>query len=174
MTPAPSTAKTVQEIFARLRAEFGENAVLGLFEPKAGDSYLSIAPEAIERVAAFLHEDAELFFNSLMCLGGVHEQGDQPALVVVYNLHSMRHRHRVTLHVRVPMEKPIVKSVQHIWAGANWFEREAYDLLGIQFENHPDLRRLLLPPDWTGHPLRKDYEYPKEYNGISCVRAKLK
>jgi NADH-quinone oxidoreductase subunit C len=65
-------------------------------------------------------------------------------------------------------------SVVRVWSGADWFEREAYDLFGIEFENHPDLRRLLLPPDWVGFPLRKNYEFPKEYNGISCVRPKLK
>jgi len=82
---------------------------------------------------------------------------------VVYNLYSLTHRHRVTLKVVMPREGAHVASVTGIWAAANWHEREAYDLTGIVFDGHPDLRRILLPDDWEGHPLRKDYEVQETY-----------
>jgi NADH-quinone oxidoreductase subunit C len=72
----------------------------------------------------------------------------------------------VTFKLRVDRQNPVAPSVTSIWKGADWHERETYDLVGIRFEGHPDLRRILLPEDWAGHPLRKDYEYPDEYQGI--------
>jgi NADH-quinone oxidoreductase subunit C len=80
-----------------------------------------------------------------------------PRFEVVYNLISTIHRHRIRIKVRVPEDAPRVDSVAAIWQTANWHEREAYDLMGITFAGHPDLRRILLPEDWEGHPLRKEY-----------------
>ena len=82
---------------------------------------------------------------------------------VVYNLHSLTLRHRVTLKVVMPRDGAHVRSVANLWAAANWHEREAYDLFGIVFDGHPDLRRILLPDDWEGHPLRKDYVVQETY-----------
>ena len=83
-----------------------------------------------------------------------------------YDLWSFAWRHRIAVKVFVNRAAPIVASVQAIWPAANWHEREAFDLLGIQFEGHPDLRRILCADDWVGFPLRKDYEFPREYHGI--------
>jgi len=75
----------------------------------------------------------------------------------------------VVLKVRVPRDRPEVQSVMGVWAGADWHERETWDLLGIRFTGRPPLRRILLPEDWPGHPLRKDWEYPADYHGIPII-----
>ncbi len=89
---------------------------------------------------------------------------------VVYHLFSYRHRHGIVLKVEAPRAKPVVPSVEGVWKAANWLERECYDLLGVTFTGHPDLRRVLLPDDWQGHPLRKDYAEAGGYHDISNER----
>jgi NADH-quinone oxidoreductase subunit C len=102
-------------------------------------------------------------FDYLSCLSGVDLKGK---LAVVYQLYSMVKRHKITIRVEVSTENPSVPSVESIWRTANWHEREAFDLFGVIFTGHPDLRRILLPYDWDGHPLRKDYQVPEFYNGM--------
>ncbi len=87
------------------------------------------------------------------------DRPDQAVFEVVYHLFSMDARHELLLKTRIPRDNPRVPSVTAIWSGANWHEREAYDLFGIIFEGHPDLRRIMMTEDWSGHPLRKDYVY---------------
>ena len=118
---------------------------------------------AITDVCRFLKEEDGLDFTSLMCLSGV-DLKDQGKMAVVYHLHSMKQKHKITIKVELDRNNPHVQTVEQIWPGANWYEREAYDLLGIVFDGHSDLRRILLPEDWEGHPLRKDYVYPKRYH----------
>lgn len=86
---------------------------------------------------------------------------------VVYHLYSIPFNKALAVKIIVPRDHPEVPSVAHIWRTANWHEREAFDLLGIHFAGHPDLRRILLPADWEGHPLRKDYQEQSTYRGIS-------
>jgi NADH-quinone oxidoreductase subunit C len=97
------------------------------------------------------------------------DEGDH--LVSVAHLFSYTHRHWIVLKVRVPREDPKVPSLVPVWPGAGWFERESYDLLGIRYEGHPDLRRIMLPEDWEGHPLRKDYRQPEEIYGMGTDRT---
>jgi NADH-quinone oxidoreductase subunit C len=112
-----------------------------------------------------LKTDAELKFDWLRCLSGIDYAAD--ALVCVrYDLWSSEHRHTLAVKVYAPRTEPVVPSVAHLWATANWHEREAYDLVGITFDGHPELRRILLADDWEGHPLRKDYVFPRAYHGI--------
>jgi len=92
---------------------------------------------------------------------------------VLYHLSSMIHRHRLMIRVVLPRWKdgaqgslPEVPTVSHLWRTADWHEREGYDLMGVYFTGHADLRRILCPEDWAGHPLRKDYQMPEEYHGI--------
>jgi NADH-quinone oxidoreductase subunit C len=85
---------------------------------------------------------------------------------VVYHLASVVHNHKIVLKAICTKENPHVQSVADVWGTANWHEREAFDLIGIVFDGHPDLRRILLPYDWEGHPLRKDYKVPEFYNGM--------
>ena len=155
---------TSQEIYTRLKEEFGES--IPSLEEVVGDSYILVIPEAIADVGHYLAEDEALAFDSLMCLSGVDLNAKDTDLAVVYHLYSMNHRHKVVLKTLVPKEDPHLPTVEHIWKTAQWHEREAYDLYGIIFENHSDLRRILLPDDWEGYPLRKDYQEPEFYRGM--------
>ena len=87
----------------------------------------------------------------------------------MYHLLSVERNRRAQVRAWVPREKSEIETVSSIWPAADWHERETYDLMGVVFLNHPDPRRILCPEDWVGFPLRKDYEFPKEYHGISCV-----
>ena len=95
-----------------------------------------------------------------------YPKADPPRIEVVYHVWSYRHLHGFVLKVHLPREDPRVPTVEGTWGVANWHEREAYDLLGVVFEGHSDLRRILLPDDWSGHPLRKDWVDPEFYNGL--------
>lgn len=151
------------ELTARIQARLGAEAAQA--EPNRADPTLIVPSQQIRSLCQWLHDDAELAFDFLMSLCGV----DWPDRIeVVYHLFSHRHRHRLALKVRLPREQPSVESVAGIWGTANWHEREAYDLFGVRFAGHPDLRRILLPDDWEGHPLRKDYVFPTAYHGVAC------
>ncbi|HAT09513.1 MAG TPA: hypothetical protein DCS97_02730, partial [Planctomycetes bacterium] len=131
-----------------------------------GQPYLLVPPAEIVRVATLLRDDAALRFDSLMDLTG-WDLSKYPAtppssdLVVAYFLHSLAHRHHLTVKVQVPREAAEVPTVSGVWAVANYFEREVWDLLGVRFAEHPNLKRIMTPDDWVGHPLRKDYPCQK-------------
>ena len=109
---------------------------------------------------------SELLFDSLMNLSGVDEIKAN-LLSVYYHLESTKLKNKITLKVSTDRNKPEVTTVTEVWKAADWHEREAYDLFGIIFLNHPDLRRILMPYDWdAGYPLRKDYENPEFYQGM--------
>jgi NADH-quinone oxidoreductase subunit C len=135
---------------------------------EAGDPFVILPTGQAYEILKFLKESPELYFDSLMSLCGV-DSGRE--LWVVYPLHSMKHLHKINCKVVLGREKPECDSVVKLWMMADFFEREAYDLYGIVFRNHPDLRRIINPQDWIGWPGRKDYDYPEEYNGIPTVRA---
>ncbi len=116
-------------------------------------------------VAEFLHGDEALAMDWLACITGIDYVADNQ-LCAVYELRSSRHGHWFAVKVYVDRDGPRIPSVADLWPAADWHEREAWDLLGITFENHPDPRRILLPEDWVGHPLRKDYAFPRTYHGI--------
>jgi NADH-quinone oxidoreductase subunit C len=158
-------AMTPQEIHAMLQARCGD-AVRDL-DATGHEARIAVDPERIDAVTHICKATPELDFKSLMCLSGV-DAGDD--IRVVYHLFSMGKRHRIVLDVRVPKAAPEVRSVTGVWRVANWFERECYDLFGVRFEGHPDLRRILLPEDWEGWPLRKEYVFPTEYGGIDNRR----
>jgi NADH-quinone oxidoreductase subunit C len=147
------------------------NAFPDALIPLEEAAYLSIVPEKWETVAHFLRNDEELLFDSLMCLTG-YDKGPDEELGVAFNLHSMDKLHELEIRVEVPRDGGTIPSVAHIWRIADWHEREVYDMYGIIFEGHPDLRRMLLPDDWIGHPLRKDYETPDYYAGIPVPKDK--
>jgi NADH-quinone oxidoreductase subunit C len=121
-----------------------------------GQLSIAIAPERIVEACTVLRDDEETQFNYLSDLTCVHYPDNRSApFQVVYNLYSISKNERVRLNVDT--NGAGVESVTSIWPAADWMEREVYDLFGVSFHNHPDLRRILLPPDWEGHPLRKDY-----------------
>jgi len=148
-------------IFEALRARFGEG-VAG-FEEAARPPFVVIAPAIALEAARFLRDEPSLSFDSLMCLSGVDYKD---RFAVAWHLYSMTHRHAVGVKIHLPRERPEMPSVDSVWPAANFMEREAYDLFGIVFTGSRDLRRILLPEDWEGHPLRKDYKYPEFYHGI--------
>ena len=152
-------------IIERLQKKFGDK--ITAVEVEALNPGVVVATDAIAEVAAFARSEPELAFDNLMCLSGVdYPKEDPPRLEVVYNLFSYEHRHTFVLKVHLPREEPSVPTVESVWGVANWHEREAYDMFGIVFAGHSDLRRILLPDDWQGYPLRKDWEDPDFYNGM--------
>jgi NADH-quinone oxidoreductase subunit C len=171
----------IEEIHIILVERFGEK--ITNLQAEATDPWIEISPSAIDEVATFLKEDDRLRFDHLNNLTGVDylepdpkkakKFDHEPHLEVVYHISSYDQKHSATLKVKLPRWKediegqlPVVPSVSGVWAIADWHEREAFDLLGIHFTDHPNLRRILCPEDWVGHPLRKDYEFPLEYHGI--------
>lgn len=151
------------ELFNLLRETFGETVILewivtgGEEEKDKRDSYILVKIESLPEVSRFLKDDPRAAFDLLHCVSAV-EWPDY--FESVYHLFSMKYRHWARLKVRTSKSQPSVPSVASIWPAANWHEREAYDLMGIVYEGHPDLRRILLPDEWEGHPLRKDYQTP--------------
>lgn len=135
--------------------------------PEGHDPALTIHAGAVPDVMRFLKDDERTAFDSLTCLSGVDSLD---RIRVVYHLFSFTHRHSFVVKTEVSRRDPRVPSVALIWRGARWFEREAFDLVGVEFDGHPDLRRILLPDDWEGHPLRKDFVYPLEYGGMDNRR----
>ena len=120
-----------------------------------GELTLEIAPAKIVELCGFLKYDQK--FVRLSSVTAVDRYPAEPRFEVVYHLHSVERKQRVRLKCRIPGADPEIESVTSVWRGANWYERETFDLFGIRFPNHPDLRRIMLPDDWEGHPLRKDY-----------------
>jgi len=120
-----------------------------------GELTLEIAPGKIASICGFLKYDQQ--FVRLSTVTAVDRYPSEPRFEVVYHLHSIEHNSRVRLKCRVRGEDPVIDSVTGVWRGADWYEREVFDLFGIRFLGHPDLRRILMPDDWEGYPLRKDY-----------------
>ena len=143
---------TATEILEYLKVAFPD-AGFALDETEP-EPLIVVPREHLQKVAQFLRDDEKLHFECLMCLSAI-EMDDE--LHTVYNLYSMKHSHKVSLRCKVSKEDPVIPTVTFIWRTAEWHEREAYDLMGIIYDGHPDPRRILNPDDWEGHPLRKDY-----------------
>ena len=155
---------TPDQILHSLNAHVGGGLAL---RADRADPTLVVPSERIVEASKWLREAPDLAMDYLRCLTGV-DDGD--ALRVLYHLYSYEHRHAIVLEVSLDRASPSVASVAGLWPTANWFEREAWDLVGIDFSGHPNLRRLLMPEDWEGHPLRKDYVKPDDYHGITTQR----
>jgi NADH-quinone oxidoreductase subunit C len=132
--------------------------------------WIQIKAENWFGIAKWLKENDDLYFDSLQCNTGI-DLGEG-MLESRYNLHSMKHLHAIEIRIKVSIEKPDIPSVESLWRVADWFERETYDMFGINFTGHRDLRRILLPEDWEGWPLRKDYEEQETYHGIVVPKVK--
>jgi NADH-quinone oxidoreductase subunit C len=172
---------TSADIILALEQKFGEK--IRAKKPDAIDPFVVVIPSDLIEVCRFLRDDSRLRFDLLNCISGVDylepdpkkvaKAGFEPHLEVVYHLQSFTNRHRFVLKMILPRwkddkagELPEVPSVTSLWRAADWHEREVYDLSGVWFVGHPDLKRILLADDWVGHPLRKDYEFPLEYHGM--------
>jgi NADH-quinone oxidoreductase subunit C len=172
-----------QAFVDRLVARFG-SGITG-YNLEAVDPWIEVAPESLVEVACYLRDESDLRFNMLNCITCVDYFEPDPKkaakvkwkshLEVIYHLWSLPNKCSLVLKVILPRWKdeatrqlPEVPSLCSVWSAANWHEREVYDLSGVYFTGHPNLRRILCPEDWEGHPLRKDYEMPLEYHGIRC------
>ncbi|MGZ8428186.1 MAG: NADH-quinone oxidoreductase subunit C [Candidatus Deferrimicrobiaceae bacterium] len=153
-------------------AEEKKSAVLEMLVGKFGDDIVSthsdfgddtalVRRERIVEICTFLRDDPGLRFDFAMDLTGVDYLGEEPRFEVVYHLYSLAKKHRVRIKTRVREEDPVIDSVIPVWAGMDWYEREAYDMYGIVFRGHPNLKRILMYESFVGHPLRKDYPKAK-------------
>lgn len=170
-----------QAFLDRLKQKFGDRITGANLE--ALDPWIEVSPDGLVDVCTYLRDEPDLRFNFLNCISAVDyfeadpkkaaKTGWEPHLEVVYHLWSVPNRVSLVLKVMLPRwkdgvegELPEVPTVSGVWSTADWHEREVYDLSGVWFAGHPNLRRILCPEDWVGHPLRKDYEMPLEYHGI--------
>lgn len=135
---------------------------------------LIIKAQEIHDVCEFLHANEKTYFDQLSCLTGLDNGEESGTMEVIYNLYSIPYDLHLMLKTSLDRNNPEIETVSDIWKTADWHEREAYDLFGIQFTNHPDLRRILLPDDWEGFPLRKDYVEQERYHDIVVKWEKSK
>lgn len=143
-----AVAKTIQEKFPEAVQEIVEFR---------GEVTVVVDRSAIVEVATFCRDAEGLQFNLLADLAGIDYWPKEPRFAVSYVIYSLPLNHILRLKTYAPGDDPIIPSVTGVWRGANWPEREVWDMFGVKFEGHPDLRRILMPFDWTGHPHRKDY-----------------
>ncbi|MBM2816955.1 MAG: dehydrogenase subunit [Ignavibacteria bacterium] len=151
-----------QEIFEVLKEKFGDT-ILEVTGEAPSDLSINVVTEKIADVCLFLRDTEIMNFDYLSCLSGMDYKD---SLGVVYHLYSTINHQTVVLKVKTNRENPSVPTVERIWKTANWHEREAYDMYGIQFAGHPNMIRILTCYDWEGWPLRKDYKTPEAYHGI--------
>jgi NADH-quinone oxidoreductase subunit C len=154
-----------EKIFETLKNRLPE--AVREFHAQTRDPYIVIEPAQVRPVLMLLRDDPALRFEMLLLVSGVDWRD---RFEVVYHLTSLTYGHRIALKATLPHDDPHIGSAAAIYPTANWHERETYDLMGIVFDGHPDLRRIFLPDDWEGHPLRKDYVSPESYHGISNKR----
>ena len=153
------------DIKSKLIEKFGEGIIIA-----ENTSYeqpqLTISKEHIHEVCLFLRDTDQLYFDYMTCLSGMDNGAEKKTMEVIYHIYSIPYNHSLVLKVELERENPEVTTLSDVWRTADWHEREAYDMFGIKFTNHPDLRRILLPADWEGFPLRKDYQEQEYYHGI--------
>ena len=174
---ASSEESEVSESKVEEKLNFSQNVCKKIAEkfPESIDKeqnkdWIQLKPENWLEIAKWLKSNESLYFDSLQCNTGM-DLGEG-ILESRYNLHSMKHLHKIEIRIKVSVEKPDIPSVEEVWRVADWFERETYDMFGIDFIGHRDLRRILLPDDWEGWPLRKDYEEQETYHGIVVPKVK--
>ena len=161
--------KHIENIISKT-AKVLDNKFSGCLDGEFTSEFIQLKPENWIEIAKFLKEDPDMYFDSLQCNTGF-DLGDG-VLESRYNLHSMKHLQSIEIRIKVNVDNPDIPSVESIWRVADWFERETYDMCGINFTGHRDLRRILLPEDWDGWPLRKDYQEQETYHGIVVPKVK--
>lgn len=161
-------------IAEKLQEQF-QGAVLGIVEHRGQISVL-VDRDVIFDIISFLRNEYKM--NHLNCLCGVDNlkrvASHHERFEVVYQLYSIENRTSLRIKAQVPESDPSVDSITSLWTGANWLERETYDLVGIKFNNHPNLKRVLTPDDWEGHPLRKEYPLRGDTEWAGLIELKKK
>ena len=155
------------EIHQKLAGKFGDS--IGALSAANKDPFAPVKAEALVEICRYAKADPELAFDCLMNLSTI-DWPKKNQIEVVYHLWSYAKRHAFVLKVTLDRAQPRIASVESVWKAADWLEREQFDLMGIQFEGHPDLRRIMLPDDWVGHPLRKDYAEQPQWHNITTTR----
>lgn len=160
----------ITKIQSLITAHIGENAVLNIEEEHL-QPIVVVNPVYLKEIALFLRDTEGCYFDFLSNISAV-DYYPENRFAVVYHLASIPYQLQLTLKVEIENERaltelPEIPSVSEVWRTADWHEREAFDLMGVYFTGHPDLRRILLPDDWEGYPLRKDYEEAETYHGIA-------
>lgn len=158
-----------QEIANDLNLLFGESTVLETQQESGLMPILVIETSKLKPVCQFLFENEKYFFDFLTCITAIDNGLESNSMEIAYNLYSIPYEKSICLKIKLDRQNPKAESISSIWKAANWHEREAYDMFGIQFDNHPDLRRILLPADWEGFPLRKDYDIQEYYHNIKVA-----
>lgn len=171
MSDKNKSASKGSVVMASAVARFKDSDVVIHTHSQLGDDTIVVRPEEIVTVMRFLRDDPDLKFDMMMDLTVVDYLNDKDLIPylrplkarfeVVYHLYSLEKNHRIRVKAPVTEDDCKINSVTNIWPGANWFEREAWDLYGVSFMGHPDLRRILLYEGFEGHPLRKDYSRTK-------------
>ena len=160
---------SAENILDLIRKNFGDSSAR-FSDIRSSPPCLTVPKELLLPVCRFLKENPDTGFDMLSCVTGIDNYPDSQTLEVMYHLNSIPNEIQLALRIildRPPLpELPETDSVSSIWKTAVWHEREIYDLIGIKFRNHPDLRRILLPADWQGHPLRKDYKTGDYYHHV--------
>ena len=159
---------TSAEIIAAIESQFSEVVIEN---EDLADHQVELDSAHWFDIATFMKNDPNLSFDQLECITGV-DPGEDSQLQTRYNLHSMEYRHKIEVVISHDRENPKVASIEQLWRIGDWFERETYDMYGIIYEGHRDLRRILCPDDWEGWPLRKDYEGQEAYHGIVVPKIK--
>ena len=159
---------TSEQIINRLSDQFKSSVIEN---ENLAEHQVEIKGEDWFDVATFMKDDPKLSFDQLECITGI-DTGEDGPLQTHYNLHSMEYRHKIEVVISHDRKDPKVASIEQLWRVADWFERETYDMFGIEYTGHRDLRRILCPDDWEGWPLRKDYEAQESFHGIVVPKIK--
>ena len=136
------------------------------FDLNATPNAILLSADDLLVVCGELYRNSTTYFDMLSCITGIDNGPEANTMEVAYNLYSIPFNLHLMIKVVLPRENPVIESLSHIWKTADWHEREAFDMYGIRFTNHPDLRRILMPADWEGFPLRKDYKHQEYYRNI--------
>lgn len=160
---------TAEEFKKLIDSKIGDGVVLSI-DQNATPKALAIDSTKVEEVMTLLKDNEASFCDLLSCLTAIDNGPEANTMEVIYNLYSIPLEHSIMIKTVISRDMPEISTVSHLWQTANWHEREAYDLFGIKFSNHPDLRRILMPADWEGYPMLKDYEEPATYRGMKTIR----
>jgi NADH-quinone oxidoreductase subunit C len=152
-----------EEIMARVKSQCTHSDPVA--DEQATPKAIRVDARDLLAVMLEVQQHTSLYFDMLSCITGI-DNGPAGDMEVAYNLYSIPYGHHLMIKVKLDRSNPQIESVNHLWRSANWLEREIFDMYGINFLNHPDLRRILMPADWEGHPLRKDYQHQAYYRDI--------
>jgi len=164
---------SIDDAASVVKSEVGDSAVLSVEKEHAGSPYMLVDPAQIKSIIKTLRDNDKTRMVSLQVVSAVDfldknldGEDQEPRVEVFYVLYSYAFKTQVCVKAKLPRDDSKIDSVADLFRSANWYERECYDLLGVVFEGHPHLERILLAPDWKGHPLKRDYVFPEEYNGM--------